>query len=790
MLQATYHSKTCRAHYIYSIALSTQPEPHSNTVLKHKNPTKMTDYSKLKVTELKEQLKSRNIPLTGLKVKQNYIDKLLEADAAEEASKPPAPTVAPGNGTLSTPKVEAQHEAIGLTAATEEVAPSERSQVVQATPSIEKASESTLGTSVAEKVEAAERQSTNENAQASAPNLATSIADEDNRSKETDAVDKGMQSQDTAGKHAPAQSIIEDGNSEAQARPDAAAINAPEVSSSGTTAPQPAPHPASDGANAPQPQSAQVPLSNTPSSGRVPSAEFLEDSRKRKRRSLTPPPSATEVAQKRAKGSDGSPRVTLRGESGLGERSEQSKDINVSTNGQGIQEQAIEEAPALKDGLRSSSQDMVTEPEPKVGRSSQSRSPVPRAPSPQRNEDAPEPKQKEQSSPRKSPPRSKLHPANLLKRRSPSPPKPLVHEDRVIAPALHPATSSLYMRNFKRPLHIPSLRSHISAVAAAPNADADDHSMTSFYLDSIRTHAFLTFQSIAAASRARSALHDSRFPDEKSREPLWVDFVPDEKIEEWIEIEQKANGGGRIGRRWEVVYEHSANATIEAILQEVGSASAARFAPPQRAPSAPTNRRGSEVTAEPSPSLRPGGGVHPDRASFVPAAAAAAAAAEDDLAPPRRRESDRGGGGGRQQQRQPELEPRPEQTGTGFRALDDLFPSTVAKPKLYYKAVEARVAAERLEMIKHLRGLAGAKSGDPDMKRYSFEVDHDGGRGRGRREEWVDKGPEFGFGVRGRGGLDRGGRGGGYRGRGAGAWRGGGGDRDRDRDTSWRWGGR
>jgi SAP domain len=737
----------------------------------------MIAYSKLKVTELKELLKSRNIPLTGLKVKQNYIDRLVEADAAEEASKLSESTAAPGNGTLPTPKTEVRHKTSDVPATAEEVAQGEGGEVVQATPSIEKASESTLGTSVAEKVdpsnknEAPEAQSTNENAQASAPNLSTSVADEDTPSKGSDTVDNGMhptpstESQDTAGKHAPAQVTIKDGSSEAQAPPDAASIKTPEASSSETTAPQPTPRPASDLVNALQPLSAQGSLTNTPSSGRVPLAEFLEDSRKRKRRSLTPPPSATEVAQKRAKGSDGSPRLSHREGSALQEHSEQSKNIDVSTNGQGLQEQAMEEAPALKDGLRSPSPDMATKPEQKVER----RSPVPRAPSPQQNEDAPEPKQKEQSSPPKSALYSNLHPANVLRRRSPSPPKPLVHDERVVAPALHPATSSLYMRNFKRPLHIPSLRSHISAVAAAPNAEADDHSMTSFYLDSIRTHAFLTFRSIAAASRARSALHGSRFPDEQSREPLWVDFVPDQQIEAWIEIEQKANGGGRIGRRWEVIYETSADGRTEAILQEVGSAPAARPAPQPRIPSGPTERRESALTAEPSP-WPSTGGVHPDRASLVPLAG-------DDLAPNRRREAGRGGGveeGG------PELEPpRPEQTGTGFRALDDLFPSTLAKPKLYYKAVGPRVAAARLEMIKDLRGLAGAKSGDPDMKRYSFAA----GDGRGDREEWVDKGPEFGYGARGRGGLERGGRAG-YRGRNAPGWRGG-----PERD-SWRWGAR
>src|SRR5277367_1062276 len=46
----------------------------------------MVDYSKLKVNELKEELKARGIPFAGLKLKQNFIDKLLEADAVGQTN--------------------------------------------------------------------------------------------------------------------------------------------------------------------------------------------------------------------------------------------------------------------------------------------------------------------------------------------------------------------------------------------------------------------------------------------------------------------------------------------------------------------------------------------------------------------------------------------------------------------------------------------------------------------------------------------------------------------------------
>ncbi|KAF7514468.1 hypothetical protein GJ744_000238 [Endocarpon pusillum] len=658
----------------------------------------MTDYGKLKVTELKEELKKRSIPLTKLKVKQDYIDRLLEADAADKASNSPAATTTVGDQATSPPNVAAQDDD---NTAAEEAAPSQEDEVVDDQPAKENVqdSESVPGKSAADRHDQDER---------------NNVADDEPQPIPAIAF------QDTTTTSAPSATPVEDRTSEPQSQITEAAGNLRDPSSAGPTE-QPTSHSSSGRVNTPQPQLARASTTSTPSSGPVPSAEFLEDSRKRKRRSFTPPPSTGEAAQKRAKAGDGSPRITPKEESTAVDVSQPPED--VVSNGHELQERTVEEAPRIEEGA--------------------SRSSIRQTHSQEKDDHLPDAGQEEQRSLPKSTARSKPHSPNLLKRRSPSPPKFLTNEDRVVTPALHAATSSLYIRNFKRPLHIPSLRSHISAVAASPNTDATTDSITSFYLDSIRTHAFVAFRSIAAASRARSALHDSRFPDEKTREPLWVDFVPDEKVEEWIETEQQATGGGRIGRRWEVVYEESPDG-VGAILQEVGSSSTSRLAT-QRKTSTSIDRREADISGSSAMTA----GVHPDRARLVPS--------EDNV--PHRRLSTL-----RQEQ-------RPEQTGTGFRALDDLFPSTTAKPKLYYKPADPQIAEERLDMIKDLRSLAGAKSGDPDMKRYSFELD------RGR-EEWVDKGPEFGFGPRGRA-VERGGRGG-YRGRG-GVGRGG--------DT-WRSGGR
>lgn len=693
----------------------------------------MTDYSKLKVTELKEELRNRNIPLTGLKVKQNFIDKLLEADAVGRGPKDQVEAAEGSDEATSVPQIAAQ-ESQSTVVATEKEEPRQRDESSHPPPSTEDAPES--------------------NKESGMP-----IAPEDAANNEH--VFKTKEAQNLPPETPQLLNLKDDlaptAREDLPSEPQIQEATAPFHDSNSFVVPSvelPTARPSSDPADIPKPHSTQQASTKTLSST-ILASETIEDTRKRKRRSVTPPPSTTEIAQKKAKASDGSPRVTQREGSISVDVSQLPKTVEVSVNGHELQENAIEEAsPQLEARSPPASQIETTEPKPQDKLSS-------------------EPRQDEQCPPCTSPVRSKPRSPNLLKRRSPSLPKSIVKDDRDVSPALHPATSSLYIRNFKRPLHIPSLRSHLSAVAASPNTNSSgDDPITSFYLDSIRTHGFISFNSISAASRARSALHDSRFPDEKTREPLWVDFIPDEKIEAWIEIEQRGNIGGRVGRRWEVIYQDSADGIIEAILQEVGSASAGMGQPPRK-PSipVPSARRESDNAVD-SPAVAVTG-VHPDRARLVPSE------------PSHNNDGDFS-------RRKPSSTTTPHNhhhptdipteqaiipiSGTGFRALDDLFPSTTTKPKLYYKAVDPSVAADRLDMLGRLRDLEGAKSGDVGMKRFSLESTsgyregdryREGGNGQGRRvrEEWVDKGPEFGFGARGGGGV--GGRGG-WRGRGSG----------------------
>ncbi|KAK3390993.1 hypothetical protein B0H63DRAFT_557864 [Podospora didyma] len=132
---------------------------------------------------------------------------------------------------------------------------------------------------------------------------------------------------------------------------------------------------------------------------------------------------------------------------------------------------------------------------------------------------------------------------------------PMDYDTGDVAPAEHPATCALYIKNFMRPLKEQVVRDYLVDLAtprgAAPNPDI----LVDFYLNTIRTHAFVQFTSVSQASRVRVSLHNNVWPNERNRKELWVDFMPPEMVREWADKEQSEGGRGKISR-WEVRYEH------------------------------------------------------------------------------------------------------------------------------------------------------------------------------------------------------------------------------------------
>jgi hypothetical protein len=305
-------------------------------------------------------------------------------------------------------------------------------------------------------------------------------------------------------------------------------------------------------------------------------------------------------------------------------------------------------------------------------------------------------------------------------------PQEALTDDRPTVPALHPVTSALYIRNFMRPLRPEPLRAHLVSLASPPSTSPDPAIVETLFLDSLKSHALVLFSTKTAASRVRASLHGSIWPPEANRKELWVDFVPDEHVRDWIteeedavaaEKEARASGRSTNPKRFEVVYPESSDGSVTAVFQEVGSSAPAN---------APRGPRASVDVRMPS----------------------------------------------RQQAPTPVLPTAPSKdTEASFKTLHDLFSSTEAKPQLFYLPVSDEISDLRLKELDaetsrdwapgQTRKGRGIKT---EMKyKYSFDEDD-------RIVEAGEDRPDY-RGGRGGGGYRGRGRGG-YRGRGADTWRG------------------
>ncbi|GAB1319096.1 SAP domain-containing protein [Madurella fahalii] len=325
--------------------------------------------------------------------------------------------------------------------------------------------------------------------------------------------------------------------------------------------------------------------------------EIVQDAVSRKRRSRSPPPPEYESSRKRARPSD---------ESG--------------ENDYRVLEKAVPSSESLV-GKASSSEPIrqeSTQTRPEAGVDSNGHAEKNFGPSQEDNHtSAKEPGRLQSPDVSQSIPQEKDSEAMD---------EPMTDYDRDVPPAQHPATSALYIKNFMRPLREPMLRDYLIELAAAPGADLDPDCLVNFYLDPIRTHAFVRFTSVSAASRVRTALHGTVWPNERNRKELWVDFIPADKVVEWAGREQSEGGRGT-SSRWEVQYEldddrnmaaNLVNAEAEPVRRNarqplgpppVPTGPARNFVPSvEGAPSGPRGRGGNHYRQQLPPPADVGGG--------------------------------------------------------------------------------------------------------------------------------------------------------------------------------------
>lgn len=152
-----------------------------------------------------------------------------------------------------------------------------------------------------------------------------------------------------------------------------------------------------------------------------------------------------------------------------------------------------------------------------------------------------------------------------------------------IEPSTHEKTRAIYINNLMRPIKEADLRHYLVDLERPQDSDRDERVLRTFYIDSIRTHAFAVFESTASASRVRRNLHGRVWPRESNRKALFVDFVPEDRVDEWIHSELSDNDSQNHGQRWEVVYRKMSDGSVDAVLQSTSVTGVSKPVPAQTA---------------------------------------------------------------------------------------------------------------------------------------------------------------------------------------------------------------
>ncbi|KAI1329722.1 hypothetical protein F5Y16DRAFT_79831 [Xylariaceae sp. FL0255] len=274
--------------------------------------------------------------------------------------------------------------------------------------------------------------------------------------------------------------------------------------------------------------------------------------------------------------------------------------------------------------------------------------------------------------------------------------------ERDIEPATHPATCALYIKDLMRPLRPQAIQDHLVALAAPKGSAVDHDILVNFYLDTIRTHAFAVFATVTAASRVRIALHDRVWPDETNRKPLWVDFFPPDRFEDWVEMEKQPKEKMNISR-FEVMYDRDSYGAVNATLEETDG-------------NQPTKKR---RTSSPI--------IHPERRPSIPTGPRLTGIENAPTGPRNRVPSVNPNGAFMHASRQD-------------RMLDAGFLATRAGPSVLYRPVDPDLAERRLAALSNAKNRRYEKenSGSREYHRYYFE----------QGSVLVNRGPEIFLGIR------------------------------------------
>jgi hypothetical protein len=135
-------------------------------------------------------------------------------------------------------------------------------------------------------------------------------------------------------------------------------------------------------------------------------------------------------------------------------------------------------------------------------------------------------------------------------------PEPSPH--RIIAAtatqSLHPPTHAIYITCLSRPLSLPAFTAHITSLTTTK------HAPQQLWLDSIKSHGYIIFDTQQDASAVRDALNGVAWPANENRRELSVDYVPPEEVTHWIEREESSRG-----QKFEIVYARKDGDKVQAL---------------------------------------------------------------------------------------------------------------------------------------------------------------------------------------------------------------------------------
>lgn len=360
------------------------------------------------------------------------------------------------------------------------------------------------------------------------------------------------------------------------------------------TQPESVAEPVAPDATAQEPTVPQLDANSTPLPPSAPAHDASLDLQKRKRRSSTPPPSTKRAKQEEERQAEEQEDV-VDYETGDLSGSPEKKHLNGTTETHGLEETGAVEAESPRVAALA---DIPAQSAPKGGEKDTGLTVVagtesPKVQSPDRKpeldvsgEDAfmkrvaigrhsEAPSQTSQPSQHPREDRSEVkqqpHRESTAPDVGPSP------------PSAHPPTSALYIRELMRPLRSETIEEYIVDLVTPQGSQPDPSLIEDFYLDQIRTHAFVKLASVSAAQRVRAAMHDQVWPNERNRKPLWVDFIPPDNMREWIDQEESGARGN--AHRWEVVYEQDGDGVV-AVHRAAGLDNKSFSKPPPTGPAA------------------------------------------------------------------------------------------------------------------------------------------------------------------------------------------------------------